>query len=99
MIGIAHILKVADLQGTPKEATDAAGVVAPGHSRSVFQLFEFQIPEPRFFDFGKRGFFAGGKVFGAPMLFLRDGVEEILGLAADPGTVEGRDYHSITALA
>jgi hypothetical protein len=98
MIGIDHISKVADLQGTPKEPAYAAGVVAPGHSGSVFQLFIFQIPRPRFFDFRKGGFFAGGKVFGAPMLFLRDGLEEILGLAADVG---GRIWchHSITALA
>jgi hypothetical protein len=99
MIGIARISKVADLQGTPKEPADAAGVIAPSHSSTMFQLMEFQIPEPRFFDFGGGGFFAGGEVFGAPMLFLRDSLEKILGLAVNFGVYGGWVYHSMTALA
>jgi hypothetical protein len=99
MIGIAHIPKVADLQRGPKETADAAGVVAPSHAGSVFQLFDFQIPGSGLVDFRKGGFFAGLEVGVAPATLPRDGLEKILGLAANSSNVSGRDYHSITALA
>ena len=98
MIGIDHISEIANLQRGPKETADAAGVVPPSHARTVLQLLEFQIPSPCLFDFRKGGFFAGSKVFGAPMFFMSDGVEEILGLAADVGG-RSRSHHSMTALA
>ena len=98
MIGIAHIATIADFERGPKETADATGIVAPSHACTVFQLLEFQIPRSRFFDFGKYCFLAGGEVMGAPLLFMRDGVEEILGLAADVGGM-GRCHHSMTALA
>ena len=35
MIGIAHISEVANLQRGPKEAADAAGIVAPCHASAM----------------------------------------------------------------
>ena len=98
MIGIDHIAEIANLQRGPKETADAPGVVAPSHARAMLQLFGFQIPSPCLLDFSKGGFFAGSKVFGTPMLFMSDGLKEILGLAADVGWTS-RSHHSMTALA
>jgi hypothetical protein len=80
LVGIGNVAEVADFEGGPEKAADAAGVVAPGHAGAVLEFGKIGGPGAGGFDVAAGVCFSLGEMAGAPGFFDGEGVEEFEGL-------------------